>query len=384
MSETTLTTRLNTAPPTSPEALAASRLAIHALSAHARRCLWRCFAEHDWLPPPGVTCSEAELLARAGVVPLYRRLFAAMLEILCRTGGLQGGAGGYRLPSSGGTGVPEPAALAAESARLRVASPDHEGFLECFERACQNYAALLAGRERAVRVLFPDLDFAMMRRIYTGSAPMDMGHELLARLAVAVAEDCAAAGRRARILEVGAGTGSTTAVVFARLGDLLAEVDYTFTDLSPVFLAMAEQGLGAGVGGFTTRLFNLERPAGEQGFAAGGYDLVLGANVVHTTRSLTGSLERLRALLVPGGRLALFELTAVEDIYTLSFGLLEGWWLAEDAAVRIPHSPLATAPAWRGLLAGAGFAAVDLLGDPSVQRPEELTHTVIIGTRGER
>jgi acyl carrier protein len=40
---------------------------------------------------------------------------------------------------------------------------------------------------------------------------------------------------------------------------------------------------------------------------------------------------------------------------TLTFGLLDGWWLFEDAAERIPGSPLLDVAGWTGLLREEGF-----------------------------
>ncbi|NIM18299.1 MAG: hypothetical protein GTO45_40495, partial [Candidatus Aminicenantes bacterium] len=66
----------------------------------------------------------------------------------------------------------------------------------------------------------------------------------------------------------------------------------------------------------------------------------IATNVLHATRSISQTLAKARILLKKSGWLMANELTGVLDIYTINFGLLEGWWLFEDETNRLPDSPL--------------------------------------------
>jgi len=68
---------------------------------------------------------------------------------------------------------------------------------------------------------------------------------------------------------------------------------------------------------------------------------VFATNVLRATRDMAATLANCKALLRPGGLLLANELTAKTAFLTLTFGLTEGWWLYDDATLRIPGKALA-------------------------------------------
>lgn len=86
---------------------------------------------------------------------------------------------------------------------------------------------------------------------------------------------------RLRIIEIGAGTGGTTARVLAGLksdsGERLYS-SYVFTDISPLFFDSARQRFEA-YDNIEYRALDISRDPREQGFEAGAYDLVIASNV---------------------------------------------------------------------------------------------------------
>src|SRR5439155_16529042 len=140
--------------------------------------------------------------------------------------------------------------------------------------------------------------------------------------------------------EVGAGTGGTSAAVLAALdnaGRGGARIEYLYTDISPAFVRHGLEHFGASYPFAAFRTLDITRDVVAQGFAAGTCDVVLAANALHAVPDLGAALAQARLLLRPGGVLVLYEMTAVHDFVTLTFGLLDGWWHFTDAPRRLPH-----------------------------------------------
>ncbi|KAI9748822.1 MAG: hypothetical protein M1835_001711 [Candelina submexicana] len=112
-----------------------------------------------------------------------------------------------------------------------------------------------------------------------------------------------------RILEIGAGTGGTTASV---LRDLVTEsgqrmyFEYCYTDTSPGFFVAAKERF-KDFQNIRYAVLNISKDPIEQGFEAGTYDLILASNVLHATPSNQSTLQNVRCLLHPQGQLLLQE-----------------------------------------------------------------------------
>ena len=101
-----------------------------------------------------------------------------------------------------------------------------------------------------------------------------------------------------RILEIGAGTGGTTAALLPRLSS--DRVRYVFTDVSDPFLDRAKQKF-ASYPFMEFGRFDLEQGIAPQGYPPASFDMIVSANAVHATTDLRAALRRLRELLAPGG-----------------------------------------------------------------------------------
>ncbi|GHF47154.1 type I polyketide synthase [Streptomyces morookaense] len=164
--------------------------------------------------------------------------------------------------------------------------------------------------------------------------------------------------RPLRILEVGAGTGGTTAALLPLLPP--ERTRYVFTDVSPLFLGRAEKRF-SDYDFVEYRTFDLDRPPAEQGLIEGGFDLIVGANALHAAKDLALALRRVNSLLAPCGQLLALELHDVE-ILAQSFGTLESFWNHTDRELR-PGPPLLSARRWQELLEECGFTGVVRTGD---------------------
>ncbi|KAJ5761957.1 Acyl transferase/acyl hydrolase/lysophospholipase [Penicillium nucicola] len=161
-----------------------------------------------------------------------------------------------------------------------------------------------------------------------------------------------------RILEIGAGTGGSTARILKLLtpDNKTLYSNYTFTDISSGFFAGAEERLSK-YPSMEYATLDISKDVSEQGFEGRTYDLILATNVIHATKSLNESLTHVRQLLAPNGWLLLCELTPVFKSINYIFGILAGWWEGEHDDRR--DEPYVDAERWKRELKAAGFRSPD-------------------------
>ncbi|MEU1470315.1 beta-ketoacyl synthase N-terminal-like domain-containing protein [Streptomyces sp. NPDC005761] len=245
------------------------------------------------------------------------------------------------------------------------------------ETTLRAFPEILSGRRPATEVIFPGGSLELVQNAYATNPASAFFNQVLA------ADMVARLRRRpralpvdaARILEIGAGTGATSAVVLEALRSARLDVrEYCYTDISRAFLNHAERSFGAETPWLTCGILDIERPVADQGFTLGGYDVVVAANVLHATRDIRLTLRNAKALLQPGGLLVLNELTANNLLSQFSFGLLDGWWRYEDPHLRIQGSPLLSTAHWRQVLTQEGFRAIAL----PARDAEDLGQQIIV------
>ncbi len=281
------------------------------------------------------------------IAPARLRLFERLLEILQEEGLLARDGTAWTVVRT-----PEPSSDAV-GARGGVESTSGEFAL--LDRCGQRLADVLTGACDPLDILFPDASQELVERVYRDSPMAHAMHDLFAAI-VRVAASRSGDGP-VRVLEVGAGTGSTTAAVLEVLLD--GRTEYLFSDISPLFVARARQTF-ATRRGVHCQVLDIERDVIAQGIDAASFDIIIASDVVHATRDLRETLANLRAALRPGGLLAMLEVTTRQRWVELTFGLTDGWWRFEDRDLR-PASPLLDRAQWVALLSEAGFdSAVNL------------------------
>ncbi len=315
--------------------------------------------ELGWQPDRDVGTPAGVLVEALGIVPRHHRLFAELVGMLGSPDVLS------RDPL--GPAARNGASLHRLLDDVIARAPDYGAEAELLRRGGDRLADMLRGAVDAREVLLTGESRDLLWRMYHESPACRRYHSLLG--------DVVAAGWNVdsaplRILEVGAGTGAATAAVLPRLP---ASAQYVFTDISPYFFAQAQAHLQDHPGLRFSRL-DLEKDPVEQGYGERGFDLVLAANVLHTTEDLRTSLGHLRKLLAPGGMLVLLELTRRSLWLNMVFGLLDGWWRFTDLDLR-PDYPLLDAPAWRMLLEESGFVGVTSLFEDDA---EDALQTIVL------
>lgn len=135
----------------------------------------------------------------------------------------------------------------------------------------------------------------------------------------------------ANILEIGGGTGGCTLPALQALtGDedgIPRFAHYDFTDISSGFFEKAHEKLVKWENRLGFKKFDVEVDAESQGFDCGKYDLIIACNVLHATANMDKTMNNVRKLLRPGGKVLIVEGTRDTLDISLVFGVLPGWWL---------------------------------------------------------
>ena len=215
--------------------------------------------------------------------------------------------------------------------------------LDLLDACMTDFASILSGQTDPLEVLFPHGSFDRVEGVYRNNPVADYYNQTMATIVERLADSTE---QSIRVLEIGAGTGSTTEKVMARVGHRLGR--YCFTDLSWSFINRARKTFKQPC--FEARIYNVEQPPQ----SPGEFDIVLATNVIHATRDIRESLRNIRRALRPGGLIVLNEVTALQHYATLTFGLTKGWWL-NTGPERIEGSPLLDAATWQRLLLETGF-----------------------------
>jgi acyl transferase domain-containing protein/NAD(P)-dependent dehydrogenase (short-subunit alcohol dehydrogenase family)/acyl carrier protein/SAM-dependent methyltransferase len=228
------------------------------------------------------------------------------------------------------------------------------------QSALEPLPEILRGHRSATEILFPNGSFARVEGVYSGNPAADVFNHYVAQAVRAAAQATRAAGRRLRVLEIGAGTGGSSRVVFEALSELADAVqDYCYTDISKAFLLHAHAHYRARIPYLSTALFDVERDFVAQSLEGGGYDVIVATNVLHATRNIRQTLRNAKGLLRHNGMLVLNEVYGNGTAFThVTFGLTPGWWRYEDPALRAAGGPGLLPRGWHTVLRDEGFTAV--------------------------
>jgi pyochelin synthetase len=260
--------------------------------------------------------SVAEVLETMSVAPRYHRLVRRWLRALHDAGRVRAeGDGRY---GAARRATPEELERAWTEAGERQAAVDGraEGLIHYFRSSAEHLPELLRGESDPLPLLFPDGRADIAESLYRTSLVNRWSTSMLAEAVGVIAGE-----RRGgvRVLEVGGGVGGATVDVLSRLST--SRFDYLFTDVSRFFVNLARERF-SGMAGVRFGLLDLDRPVRGQGPATNGFDVVIAADVVHSTVDVAATLARLHELTAPGGWLLLQEMTRDQHQIMVSLELL--------------------------------------------------------------
>ena len=340
------------------------------------RALWVLEAL-GWQRKTGDAVEPEDLRQRLGVIDDHKRLFRRLLEMLARCGVLEEQGDIFVVKVAAGDPLPDELPPDPNAIADRLAKQHPHGVTEIglFGRCGTALPDVLQGRMDPLTLLFSS-GYPTPADLYL-KAPIALAANRLLRDTVRAFLARLPAGRRLRVIEVGAGTGSATASVLPELPE--GQFDYMYTDISAGFFAEAESRFGDGGGCIEYRPLDIEKDPVAQGFDAHAYDLIIASNVLHATRYLNETLDHCLTLLAPSGQVVALENLRGQGWMDLTFGQLDGWWrFADDYR---PHHALASPDVWRRALDDAGFDAVEVLG-LDASRPADMPDRGVIVASG--
>jgi acyl transferase domain-containing protein/acyl-CoA synthetase (AMP-forming)/AMP-acid ligase II/SAM-dependent methyltransferase/acyl carrier protein len=304
----------------------------------------------------GEVASAVSIGRQLGFKDSLQPLLGQWLATLCAAGWLQetGHKGEYRSLAAFDRG-----ALQRRVADLLAGvqtGEDYAPFIDYVKKAAVSQVALLKGEVSPLELLFPDGESKVADALYQFNPVSRMQNhiavEVLRELVGQYMAAPHASRRPMRILELGAGTGGTSASLLGALPR--SGVVYHFTDVSHFFIDRAKARF-ADLQIVDYGLFDINKGPAEQGYELASFDLVVAANAVHTAKYIDRTLRQLRELLVPGGSLMFVEGTANTPIQMLTLAHIESFSHYQDRR-KADNLPFMSVDHWRDCLLEAGFA----------------------------
>ena len=235
--------------------------------------------------PPRCQVSESLRIAEVVVDPQHHRLLRRWLHALAQA------------PNG------ETAVTMTEIAAWGARAGQPAEVLDYFDRCAERLPALLTGQADALGLLFPGGSTRVATALYEDAT---FNRWANAALAAAVAELSRMAARPLQVLEVGAGTGGTTAALLSEPG--LGDLHLWYTDRSGFFVGHGQQRFAAYTD-ITYQVFDLDRDPLTQNMRPNAFDVVVAGDVLHAVQDVATTLEWIRGLLRPGGWLVMTEMT---------------------------------------------------------------------------
>ncbi|MCL2929917.1 MAG: SDR family NAD(P)-dependent oxidoreductase [Trichodesmium sp. MAG_R01] len=328
--------------------------------------------ELGWNYEAGDSFESEKESERLGIVPIQKRLFKRMLQMMAESGIIEVVVGSNTEWNVLQTLDEQQKQGEKRGEELLDKYPEAGAELTLLNRCASKLSLVLRGETDPVQLVFPSGDLSTATRVYQDSTVAKLMNTVVEK-AIATAIEKLPRAQGVRLLEIGAGTGGTTSYILPNLPENNAE--YIFTDLGALFTAKAKERFGD-YPFVDYQILDIEADPTTQGYNAHQYDVIIAANVLHATANLKETLSNVRKLLAPGGILVLFELTSRQRWLDLVFGLLEGWWRFQDLEIR-PDYPLLSRSKWQEILHETGFTEVVTL--PEVEgMPEVLYQQSVI------
>lgn len=283
------------------------------------------------------------------ILPKFDRLVDAMLAILLKMDFIQA-EGSKKFKGKGNIGYNSFNIL---SQQFKENYKNEDIYAIILDNCYSKYGEVLSGQLNAMSVLFPGGNINIMEKLYHLPSPQN---HYIGKVVKSIISSHAP-GKKVKILEIGGGTGGSTAKILKEINGL--DVEYTFTDISPVLLKHASESFKEYTFVNYTQL-DIEKEPYMQKLQKESFDIIIAANVLHATASLSNTFNNVMKVMKSNAVVVMLETTMITGFADLVFGLTEGWWKFEDADLR-KNSTLLTPYEWRTCLNKLGFSRISTL-----------------------
>lgn len=253
-------------------------------------------------------------------------------------------------------------------------SAAYKSYIELLDTCLDNFLKVISGEVNPATVLFPNGSPELVTNIYKGNSLMDFYNNSVASFVKESLcfkiEKGNSEKNKFKILEIGAGTGSTSQFVLENLKGFENKVEYFYTDISQSFLNAASRKF-KDYPFVEYKLLDIENP-GNSFLPLAEFDFVIASNVLHATTSISVTLQNVHSFLNNSGCLILNEMIENNPFNTFTFGLTKEWWKFTDTESRLPLSPALSKELWSKALLNNGFEQVEFFGLNKYLKEEPL------------
>lgn len=332
--------------------------------------------------------TKEELSKHLGIIDKYDRLFGALLDILKEGGYVIQSLNQYEFSSEliDKSMSDEMTGIEEYGEKLKSRYDELSDYIRLLSICLSQYPQILRGSVNATEIMFPNSSMELVEKIYKGNSTTDYFNQMVVNIVLQYLENHRKAGNtdKVRVFEVGAGSGGTSYPVIRSIHEHGYDdlVEYIYSDVSRAFTNYGKSNYGKDYRFMRFEVIDVEKSMEDQKVEIGGSDIVIAANVLHATKNIHNTLSNIKTLLKNNGWLILNEATGVLDFSTMTFGLLEGWWLFEDEALRIKNAPLISKQGWKQLLNLQGFHTVKVLGSSNIPDKEIFQNVIVAQGNG--
>lgn len=303
----------------------------------------------------------------------YRKLIEQWISVMIRKGYMKADAAGTIKTTAAYSSI-DPEKITESVSKLEAAD-DVRNYRRFFLGTAAKIPELLCEKSNALEIMFPDGKFTFMEEMYQNSVTAKYLNNIIAEAVEQYVKCRVAAGEKVRILEVGAGVGGTTYDVVNRIAGIEnADVEYCFTDLSDFFFEGCKTKF-AGYDFIKYGYYNIDEHPEMQGYEAGTFDIIIGANCLHDSADIRTTLGYLRLLLKKGGMLAVLELTENLVQYKTTIGFVGGFLGYNDDRLKA-NEILISADEWAERAMESGFESVSAY--PHADSPMDIIEQNVI------
>nr|DAB41918.1 TPA_exp: ArzP - PKS (KS, AT, OMT, ACP, TE) [Fischerella sp. PCC 9339] len=241
---------------------------------------------------------------------------------------------------------------------VREIFTDAPFLLDYLQYCGSRLADILASKQTSLETLFLGGSLDTSENFYGKWAVARYFNDIIRSITESVVK-ALSPGKQLRILEIGAGTGATTASVLSVLPP--EKTIYYFTDVSDFLFTRAREKFKA-YPFVHYGLLDIERDPRNFGYTYQSFDVVIATHVLHTTSNLGETLEHVLSLLAPGGLLLLNEFTCHTLWLEMFMGLLGGRQQFDDPFRQ--ENSLLSEKQWEEALRDCGFEKVVAFPEP--------------------